>query len=200
MDWSYIAGFFDGEGGVYSFIRCNVRGTVKVYYALAITNTIENVLQQMCVFTKLGKVKPRKYRKPRQGAFTSNSPNWKPVYDWQIRTRKGQLDFAEKTLPHLVIKRDKMQQMLEYLKNTEGDFRSPISISVQQLTDLYVNQKRTVRSIAMMLKTSQTPILRRLRMYNIPTRKKGWKVLNRRPRKPKINCKNVNPQRIVPNA
>ena len=59
MDWSYIAGFIDGEGSIILS-----EGRVKI----AVPNTNINVLNEICKFIGVGNV----------NVYNLKNPEWKP--------------------------------------------------------------------------------------------------------------------------
>jgi len=86
MNWSYIAGFFDGEGSV----THNGKG-----YRITVPQTNEDVLNKIRDFAGVGHV--IKLRK--------REIHWKDSWLYYIASKKDVCVFLERMLPYLVLKK-----------------------------------------------------------------------------------------------
>ena len=87
MNWSYIAGFFDGEGS----ISPNQGG-----FRISIPQTHEQVLNQIRNFTKVGFVIRIKKRQI----------HWKDAWLYYIASKKDVLYFLKQVSPNLTVKKE----------------------------------------------------------------------------------------------
>jgi len=98
MNWSYIAGFFDGEGS----LTHNGRG-----FRITIPNTNEDVINAIHIFTGIGNV--IKLRK--------REIHWKDSWLYYIACKRDVYVFLKKTAPYLIVKKKHALQVIPYLKN-----------------------------------------------------------------------------------
>lgn len=87
MTWQYIAGFFDGEG---SFCH-NGKG-----FRITISQTDENVLNEIKKFTGLGNVIK----------VTKRRDHWKDAWVYYIAKQEDVLTFTQNTTEYLLVKKD----------------------------------------------------------------------------------------------
>jgi len=97
MNWSYIAGFFDGEGSV----AHNGMG-----FRISIPQTSEEVLNKIRRFTKIGFVIPVKKRKS----------HWKDSWVYYIASKKDVYYFLNQAVPYLIVKKDLTLEAMSLLK------------------------------------------------------------------------------------
>jgi len=97
MNWSYIAGFFDGEGSV----THNGKG-----YRITVPQTNEDVLNKIRDFTGVGHV--IKLRK--------REIHWKDSWLYYIANKKDVCRFLNKAGPYLVVKQKKALLAIKHLK------------------------------------------------------------------------------------
>jgi len=107
-DFSYIAGFFDGEGCITStIVKKKNRDTHHVYSIIIITNTNLEVLkyiQKVFGFGRINEKKYEKHRKTRCWAYTIDSSS-------EI------LEFLQSIRPYLRVKDEQADLAVEYLKS-----------------------------------------------------------------------------------
>jgi LAGLIDADG-like domain len=93
MTWEYIAGFFDGEGSIV---------TKRGGYALMVSQTNEEVLDEIAAYAKVGNVY----------ALTKRKQHWKNAWVYCVTDYRGTVKVLEGMLPHLVVKKDLAQRAL----------------------------------------------------------------------------------------
>ncbi|OGZ68861.1 MAG: hypothetical protein A3D35_03065 [Candidatus Staskawiczbacteria bacterium RIFCSPHIGHO2_02_FULL_34_9] len=98
MNWSYIAGFFDGEGS----ISPNGGG-----FRVSIPQTNKKVLEEILHFTKVGFVINVKKRQA----------HWKDSWVYYIASKKDVYYFLSKTMPFLIVKKENTLNAMHILKN-----------------------------------------------------------------------------------
>lgn len=104
MDWSYIAGFFDGEGS----LTHNGRG-----FRITIPQTNEEVLNKLRDFSGIGYVIKLKKREI----------HWKDAWLYYVASTKDVCIFLKRVAPYLVIKRDNAEKAIPYLEKGLVDMR-----------------------------------------------------------------------------
>ncbi|MEK7664444.1 MAG: LAGLIDADG family homing endonuclease [Patescibacteria group bacterium] len=105
MNWSYVAGFFDGEGSV---ARNNGLG-----FRITIPQTNEEVLKLIRNFVGFGfiiKVKKRE-------------SHWKDSWTYYIASKKDVYYFLKQVLPYLIVKRDIALEAINKLEKQLSDIR-----------------------------------------------------------------------------
>jgi hypothetical protein len=104
---AWLAGFFDGEGGIYSYQA----GRNKQYksWNLAIYNTNLASLKACVRITGCGTIN----RKP-------DRPRCKPTWRWQIASQRNLVSVLTQILPYLVIKRAKVKAYLKTWKDVRN--------------------------------------------------------------------------------
>ncbi len=98
MNWSYIAGFFDGEGSICH----NGRG-----YRITIAQTNEDVLKGIASFSGVGAVIKTTKRKK----------HWKDSWVYYIASQEDVYIFLKNIKSFLVVKKDSAQIAMAFLKN-----------------------------------------------------------------------------------
>jgi len=107
MDVRYIAGFFDGEGGVYITLKTDTRCN-KIVRSIRcqIHNTNKEVLK--VIQLKFGgQVNPKKRDKKW----------WKPCFYLEIASQKKTLSFLREILPFLFVKKEQVKVAIKYLES-----------------------------------------------------------------------------------
>lgn len=97
MNWSYISGFFDGEGS----ITHNGKG-----FRLTISQTNRGVLSKIQRFSQAGYVIEVKKRKP----------HWKRGWVFYIATQEDILNFLKNSYPFLIVKKDLAKKTIPILE------------------------------------------------------------------------------------
>lgn len=100
MDWSYVTGYFDGEGT--AWMRPHGKGPKKC--SLVWTNTHSESLHAMHEFIACGHVRRR------------NRGGWhKDVYVLAVSKRRDLMRVVDAMIPHSLIKRELLEKMREQL-------------------------------------------------------------------------------------
>ena len=102
MDWSYVAGYFDGEGTV----RLNEVPSRPGYLltGLSWANTHLESLEAIRDFISCGTIRPKARRE-----------HYRPGYELVVNRADDVLRVGEQMLPHLIIKRARLKEMLEFV-------------------------------------------------------------------------------------
>jgi len=98
MNWSYIAGFFDGEG--------TIDPCENNRYKVGITQANKKVLKEIQLFTKIGYIHYIKKRKS----------HWKDAWFYYISKQEDVYKFLNKISPFLVVKRKEVLKIIPELK------------------------------------------------------------------------------------
>lgn len=110
MDWSYVSGFFDGEGCV--FIGRNNRPVVTVSQTVG----EHNVLEKLKAFLQAHGISSANiYSISRK----HHNPKWKDAHTLQIGKSKDVEIFLRNCLPHLIVKVSKATEALSLITNQD---------------------------------------------------------------------------------
>ena len=120
MNWSYIAGFFDGEGS----LTHNGKG-----FRITVPQTNEEVLNKIRDFSGVGYV--IKLRK--------REAHWKDAWLYYIASTKGVCIFLEKASPYLVLKKKLALETIPYLKKE--------LIRMKKKKELYKKRKKQAKKL-----------------------------------------------------
>ena len=110
MNWSYIAGFFDGEGNLHlNFVKN------KTYLQLVcrIYSSDKKVLEKIKKFVGSGQI------------YEKKKPNLSTVYELLFSKKLNVLFFLKNILPHLIIKKEHVNYVLSkynFERGTNKDF------------------------------------------------------------------------------
>jgi len=96
INWSYLAGFFDGEGS----ITHNGKG-----FRITIPQTNLEVIKKIQQFTKYGNVL----------SISKRKSHWKDSWIYYIARQKDILFFLKRIFPHLVVKKSYTKQVIKTL-------------------------------------------------------------------------------------
>jgi len=135
MSWTYVAGFFDGEGTITKYGRRT---------RLAISQTSYPVLQGIRVFTGLGRiVKVRKRHK-----------HWKDAWVFSVTAQEEVYRFLSRTLPYLIVKRKKATAALRSLQHLLTKYKAKKIKSAEIRRRIHQLRKKelTYRDIGKILK------------------------------------------------
>ena len=104
----YIAGFFDGEGGIYV--------TQKVDKRFGKDILVRNI---RCQVTN-GDIKVLKMIQQKYGGIIREKQrerNWKPAFYLEIASQKDILKFLQDIEPYLIVKKEQVKLAIQYLKS-----------------------------------------------------------------------------------
>ena len=104
MDWSYVSGYFDGEGTA----RCKAAPSRPDYVLtmLSWANTHEESLRKIHEFIGCGYIQRRKKK----------SEEYTRGYELKVNRALDVIRVGEAMLPHLIIKHDKVKEIIEFVK------------------------------------------------------------------------------------
>ena len=110
FELGYVVGLFEGEGFIaFNFSLRNDK-TRHEYYTvhLGLVNTDLDLLEKFQSIIGYGSIT----KKPHQSQFNSTKQCWQ----WRVSKQKEALDFLEKVYPCLIVKREKAELIIEFLK------------------------------------------------------------------------------------
>ncbi len=145
MNWSYFAGFMDGEG---SIILKPPR--VRLYVA----NTNKQVLEEISNFLGCGKVYDINMK--------NKSDKWSKQYGWTIANHKDVLRILKGLKNRLIIKKQLCQDAIKYIENKRWQRNYLSKEELQKWVYL-----KSSRKIARKLGVSQSAVLNYLKKYGI---------------------------------
>lgn len=99
MTWTYIAGFFDGEGSL-------IKKPNKKSYRIQIAQTNKKVLKEILEYVGCGHICHPKKRKP----------HWKESWMFYISKQEDVLKFLKKIADNLIVKRKQVNEFLPILE------------------------------------------------------------------------------------
>ena len=94
INWSYIAGFADGEG---SFVKYG-----ETDYRISVPQTNEKVLRAIQFFTKFGNICKTKKRKT----------HWKDNWVYSVARQEDVLVFLKNVYPYLIVKKEMARKVI----------------------------------------------------------------------------------------
>jgi len=115
MDWSYVAGFFDGEGSVTK----NMNQTGRYYPYLVWTNTDRRVLEEMQKFLTANRIRS-KVNFWANGDV--NNRGWKDKYWLTVYDKSSVQECIYNMHPHLIIKTLEVEWVMDILEGVEARF------------------------------------------------------------------------------
>ncbi len=128
--WAYIAGIMDADGcfmiGKYN--RKTKRRTTE--RALAFPTNLSQWNPVYLPTVKIAMVEPEaidfimndmKFGSMTLDGARKNRPNCKPIFHWYIRSREAIIPFLEGIIPHLRVKRNRAELLLEFSKHIKNE-------------------------------------------------------------------------------
>jgi len=151
LNWSYIAGFFDGEGTIYQDGKTG-------YWKLSISNSNKEILKKIRSFIKSGNIYIEKRSK-------------NPVYRFHLNDQRFILKFVENILVFSTVKKEMLKKALNSIKTKEWHSNYKLkNITREKLYDLYFNKRLSLRKIAEELGVTYNSIWFWFKKFNIPRR------------------------------
>jgi len=124
INWAYIAGFFDGEG---SIVMSTKGRDTNIGCRLSITNTNYEVLKIIDKFLQSNGIKGQIGSKPDSKPISHDNGKTygqtKPCYNWRVGHRIFIIKFLVKTLPYLIVKKQKALEAISYIEWVESPER-----------------------------------------------------------------------------
>ena len=117
MNWSYIAGFIDGDGNIGLMKRKNVK-RIEPYVKLISSN--KEALQKMSEYIGHGKVMINN-----KGG--TSKPHWSTTHVIILHSREYIKKVLTNCMPDFIIKKHQAELMLDFIKIREGKTRKGLS-------------------------------------------------------------------------
>jgi hypothetical protein len=173
MDWSYIAGYFDGEGHV--SMHNSKRGTVVS--GLSWYNTNLSSLEKMQDFMGIGHIRQCKQQ----------SHQNKPGHVLSVTRKDDMLAAINMMLPHLLIKCDETRMLrCHLLANVDAyrmkNFGKVTSLPVGQLSVWYCDEGMSIAEIAKKLGVSHGAVCNQMKRIGMNVRRAGGSSLKGKPK------------------
>lgn len=169
MDWSYIAGYFDGEGnvGLYPARGRHGKKTTSKITALAWYNSHRESLQAMREFMGVGFV-----GLSHKGGFEGST---KPVYVLRITRKLALIRVIDAMEPHLLVKRDAClalrQHLIDHVNEKRAEnFGKLLTIPREDLRRLYEDEGLTFAQIAERYQATGSGISRVFHLHGLVAR------------------------------
>ena len=144
MDWSYVAGFFDGEGSVIF-----TKNSIKLQFS----NTDKQMLKKLHKFLGCGNIR-FSYR---------NLDKWKPQGVLVVGKHEDVIPILDKLKDLCIIKKSKIKKAIDYYENKKWHYQQ---IDMERLTKLR-NNGMSIRKIAEEMNLSRSTVHNRIRFGNI---------------------------------
>ena len=162
MDWSYVAGYFDGEGHVAMHMCARKKKTT----ALSWHNSHLESLEAMRDFMQAGNITMR-----------LRSNRHKAVYVLSVTWRADTLRVLNEMIPHLIIKREPAEQLryhlLNFVKDQSPNFGKVAAVSTEQLIQWYHDEGKSYAEIGRIVGVHPTAVAQAFRVRGISARPAG---------------------------
>ena len=163
MDWSYIAGYFDGEGHV----GLHAHGTRPNSKVVSLTwyNSDKQSLDDMQAFMGVGRVV----------LGSQSGLGTKPMYELVISSKLHMLYALDNMLPTLRIKKKPAEELRQHLLDNVDETRAKnygvlLAIPESRYRQLYEEEGKSLAEIAAIFDATPSGILRIFRVYGIERR------------------------------
>jgi hypothetical protein len=164
MDWSYVAGYFDGEGHVH-FKAAPSRPNYKLV-SLSWANTHLGSLEAIRDFMGCGIVQ--------NGA---KKAGYRPGYFLMVARVEDILRVGECLVPHLIVKREALIEMLawarEHRQPQTANWGLLAKLGVEEVTRLYHEEGLTQKQIAMRVGVGSGAVANFFLTHGINGRRRG---------------------------
>jgi hypothetical protein len=161
MDWSYVAGYFDGEGHV-SLHRCKNGNTMR---CLSWYNTHLGSLEAMRDFMGCGKIGAR-----------NRTNRTLPAYALVVGRKVDMLKVLDGMIPHLIVKKEaaeKLRQFLSTVGEQSPNFGKIAAVSDDQLKRWYYDEGKSCTEIGGLVGVGRTAVYQALKSRGFPLRPNG---------------------------
>ncbi len=163
MNWSYVAGFFDGEGCVSLRYRNRMKSRRQKQLAISLlfANSNRTSLREMQRFVGCGAI------------YLSNrrSPKHKAVFNLNISRWRDVLRVAEKMLPHSIIKRHALTHLIATVKTHDWDKWGELeTISADSIRKLYHEEGLSIQQLADKFGVTFGAVQHKMVKHGIPRR------------------------------
>lgn len=143
MDWSYLAGFIDGEGSIVIYTKPRKRVIINI------PNTHLESINEIKRFLKVGNVH----------TYKRGKDHWKPYSLYHISSHKEVKEILTNLLPYLIIKKQKALQAIKMIEET--DWGNELKLDVEKIRTLKKGGK-SLREIGKIMGVSHVTIKKRL--------------------------------------
>ena len=172
INWSYLAGLVDGDGSI----------TIQPYYvSLNIISSDLEALNFIKDFLKVGNIYVNK-----------NKENGKIVYNLRVKKLENLLPVLENIFSFSLLKKDDIERAINTIKEKMENsyFKLKWKISKEELEDLYLEKKMSIRQIARLYNVNFSTIQRWLKKFKIPIRNlsEADKLVKKKINKTKFIC------------
>ena len=130
MDWSYIAGFFDGEGNLHLTF---VKNKTQLQLRCRLYSSVVEVLNKIKDFIGYGYIYTNK----------KSNEEWSLVYELSITKKKEVFSFLNNIFPFLVIKKNHVDYIL---KNYHFERKSNRDFDINKFRS-FITRKNTNKVI-----------------------------------------------------
>ena len=163
MDWSYVAGYFDGEGSVCH--HANGRGRKTT--GLAWYNSHRKSLEMIRDFMSAGHLRERPIRSHQKA----------PVCVLTVSRRSDLLRVLDEMIPHLIVKREAAERLREYVQTSVRDespgFGKIVAVPTEQLAQWYHGEGKSYADIGRLVGVSPGAVARVFRKRGLLPRPVG---------------------------
>lgn len=166
VDWSYVAGYFDGEGHVGFHQATGRNGTVYRTRSLQWINTHRASLEAIREHIQAGSISTK-----------CPKPNRKPCYLLTVTGKANLLRVLECLIPRLIIKREAAERLRDHLlanvKDLAPGYGKAAALTAEQLHLWYHVEGKSLSAIAALVGVSVQSIHHAFKRHGIPCRKAG---------------------------
>jgi hypothetical protein len=147
ISWAYIAGLFDGDG--------------SVTFSEQAGRCIISIVSQERGFLSLIQDWLRYGRIHEHGA----------QFVLRIARHEDQIDFCEHVIPYLLIQKDKMEKVKNFIENKNWNAGHKLAgVSREQFIELYWEKRMSIRQIAKKFGCKYNSVLQKFKRMEIPLR------------------------------
>lgn len=163
MDWSYVAGYFDGEGTAGLWRQRKYGYLARISWC----NTHEESLRAIQAFIGCGHMS-----KPRTHGLGS-----KPVFVLSVSRRADIIRVLDAMMPHLIIKRDVSAKVRDHalhnIKDEPGRRGQVVALTEDELRQLHWGDGHSIMEISRQLGVSHSAVSRVMKQRGIPVRSRA---------------------------
>jgi hypothetical protein len=163
MNWSYVAGFFDGEGTIGMRTPSSRR---PAYYEPSLCNTHKPTIDAISSFLEAESIRHRVFRR------VHKNPKHNDCYYLTIRDVRATEQFLKQIIPHLITKTVRAKAALAWAKKTKGLTLRPHA-EIEKAIQMYLSSPVSLRDIFKTTGIPQTTISHYAKRHGIKLRPQG---------------------------